>query len=253
MDNLKELVKKPLGIGLVVLVMGVIVLGLILLLGGKDNNKLGEQMLVKKGNEEVMVHKNGQLDFQGNTPFSQKWVGRNGETLYDYFQKRIADGEYSNFTDIDCYLLSYEDSDGQHDVCLAESTELAILFETFNDPGGGGPTGESIDDYFNNGDDGDPGSGDGNGDSSDNGDGDTGGGDNGDSGGSGGGTPIPTPEDDCPYWRLSYCVYPNPTPPPTTPTPNPGEVLPPDCIVNTLTGRTVISSELCVSQPTPIP
>src|SRR3989344_2908304 len=79
-------------------------------------------------------------------------------------------------------------------------------------------------------------------------------------GSSGGGssTPAPAgPDPDCPFWRLSYCVYPRTPTPVQTPsgTTNPFPNLVYDCDLgdSTVTQRTVISNTLCVKEPTPSP
>jgi hypothetical protein len=68
------------------------------------------------------------------------------------------------------------------------------------------------------------------------------------------GNPTPTP-DDCPFWRIAYCVWPTPTPIPReiTISPTPTEAVYPnlifDCTLSNsvVTKRTVISDTLCVS------
>lgn len=61
--------------------------------------------------------------------------------------------------------------------------------------------------------------------------------------------------DDCPFWRLSYCVYPWPTTVPVvsvtpTPTTNPYPNLKFDCTLggSQVTSRTVISDTVCISE-----
>lgn len=226
MGNLKLKTQKS-KLFILFLLPAALVLVFFVLINFRKSGKVGQKPVVtsdsitleKQGGMAITFRNSGVIEFGG--AFSQLWSTEDGSTLYDYIKKKIEAGEYSL-------------EGGLYKVVIDGKVY-------YFDPGD-----EVIDTVF----------------------------DEGESGGGGGmgdlfnfnptPTPIqsgPTPTDsggsgsskkgidDCPFWRLSYCVYPNPTPTPYI-VPTAG-ILPPECGANLQTGRTVITNELCLSSPTP--
>jgi len=180
---------------------------------------------VMKDGREVSFDKSGVVTFRdGEIVFSQIWVDENGLSVFDYLKAKIEAGELLGGE----YAVSWNGQGGS----IGGDSVIDEVFGGFDDGGGdeGGDGGGDIGDVFDF-----------------------------------GSSPTPTPTkkpsgggssggiDDCPFWRLSYCVYPFTTPSPS-PQPQPtGEILPPECEYNLSTGRTVIGDELCVPTPTPFP
>lgn len=175
----------------------------------------------------LTVYRNGSVEYDtANGLFTDNWTPQKTNAFFEYFEKN-----YLNAAGDTSGNLTFSTSTGGQSTNYNPDDELI---------------GAVIDDVTGNNDEGD---------------------DNGDIGDffntptpGPGGTPAPTPtpassgNDECLYWKVSYCVI-KKTPTPT-PSPAPEEesvAVEPSCTVdeNRQTGRTVISSQLCVPTPTP--
>ena len=202
----------------------------------------GEKITVSQNGREITVYENGAVIYvNADASISREvWSLEKTAAFFDYYndlyqgtgagEQNIENG---NFVEI-----------GGARYVVIDDDELSGIIVGPEDTGTGSNGGSSgagdleddLSNYFDDDDDDDEGQG------------------SGDSSGSG----SSEEEEVCLFWRLSYCVtFPTATPVPNpTATPGPGfEALPPTCeeILNQETGRTVISNELCVADPTATP
>ncbi|OGM79212.1 hypothetical protein A2382_00300 [Candidatus Woesebacteria bacterium RIFOXYB1_FULL_38_16] len=246
-------------VGIVIGVLVLILLGIVLFSGGGSGvgllgEKKREKISIQKADTKLTVRADGRVAIEkgGKTSYEQ-WEDGKVTAFFSYFDEKYwgvgqkAEGEDSAVI-----------FDGGNSLKLSDDDEL--VDELLGDGGSGGSGGGSggDDSYFTGGGSGGSGSGGGGslGGGGSSGGGGSGGGSQGGSGGSGGsggeeGGNGEDGEEECLYWRLSYCVnYPSPTPSPTPTPPGLGESvdLPPTCtdLNNQTTGRTTISNELCV-------
>lgn len=277
------------------LLIGFFILGslLVFLIVASQNNwwrktaKIGQKQIQMKDESSLLtVNDSGAANFKGpSEAFNQKWDKDKTEDIFQYFGEKAKNAGLDGFNlvlveeEIDSYKLTFQSDDKEVIIFVnKDDTEIKSIFSLAANlsasqgdlsdyfdfssptppPATDGDQGDDSDD--SDGDDGTPGNGDsGNGDS---------GGANGNSGTPGGdpGSVI----DDCPFWRLNYCVYP-PAPPPIpsspTPTPSPGpsptpgsspQPTPdfgvvqdePDCSLwdEWVTTRAIISNTLCIKE-----
>lgn len=222
-DKLPAIVAVAVGIAIVVV-------GAILLLNRAKVAEDVSAVTVQKDGGTLTVRRDGFVSYKfGDELYEDKWDKDKTDTYFKYFSKRYLTTESELITG------------GQNSVTITVNGQS----KTYVLPGDDELPGVVIDDT-------------------------TGGGGGGGGGGgtsttptatpysgSGSSTPTPTPyvytpDPNCLYWRLSYCVIPKtPTPAPTT-TAAP-EIREPDCSQNTQTGKTVISNQLCLPTPSPTP
>ncbi len=206
---------------LVAVLVGVVILFVLLLarrpekVASKPEITTDSITLEKEGGMSITFGKSGVVDFGGG--FSEVWRAEDKSTLFDYIKAKLAKGEYSLNGGLYKIVIN--------GVAYYFDANDEVINAVFDE---GETGGSSVGDFFDFRITPTPTS-------------KAGGG--GGSGGSGGGG-----VDNCPFWRLSYCVY----PPSPTPTRAPATgILPPECGANLKTGRTVITDELCLPSPTP--
>ncbi|OGM28297.1 hypothetical protein A2801_02460 [Candidatus Woesebacteria bacterium RIFCSPHIGHO2_01_FULL_41_10] len=216
------------------LLLAMVFAGVLLLFGGSGKSDELQSIEVRLGDQTLTVSRDGMVLLRtSDGEFQDQWSTEKTRAFFDYFNERtFEEGEY---------LLLLNSEAGTQAVAIGDDELINVVInETTGGTGDDGNSGEDIDDYFDDG---------------------------GSSGGGGGSTPTPPPggggssgggesgdDDTCLFWRISYCVEfpPDPTPSPT-PTDSPVQIKPPDCAENYETGRTVISSELCLPTPSPSP
>lgn len=248
---MKKLLQNKVLIIVFILVLVGLVLALLVRLG--TNTQLepqGDKITVSQNGVEVTVYENGAVIRRNSdgTETREIWSLEKTAAFFKYYQETytgtgISDSiatssrsETGDFVEIGADKYPIADDDELSDIITDPNGDGSTGGSGDVDPGGG----DDLGDFFDDGGDSDDGASDG---------GSTGGGE---------GEDQPEGEEECLFWRLSYCViFPTPTPAPSpTPTPSPDfEALPPTCeeILNQETGRTVISNELCVTEPTPTP
>jgi len=275
MDFSKKLTKliKPyitsLNLLIAFFIVGLILVLVVVFSGKKLDLGISQREIkLKDENTSLTVKEGGVSEIE--TPqkiFQQQWDKDKTENILDFFKKKAKTAGFDDFSLAlveekgDSYQITFL-LNGQEVTIYIEkdSEEINDIFELINeltDTEGA----ESLSDYFDSIEDG----GDDGGWPSDTGDdeGDDGGGTGGDSGSS---------IDDCPFWRLNYCVYPpgwggSPSPnPSSSPSPSPGvqpspSPSPPpvmdeqiqeaaDCTVwdSLVTTKAIISNTFCVRQ-----
>jgi uncharacterized membrane protein YgcG len=213
-----------------------------------------QKITIKDGNNEINVNDQGIVELKNpDKVLYQNWPEETIKALFENIRQKsknsnlnLSRGEYpiTYFDGERSYTFLIDSDDSELSEVLDKLKNLNSgrdLSEYFNSPL---PSGVS-----NNGN-----SGGGSNDGGNNGGG------NGNSGGGSGGSG----QWDCPFWRLSYCVWPVSPPPigapvspspsastPTQPSPSPSVVQRiPDCDMMgaTITGKTVISNTLCVKE-----
>ena len=203
----------------------------------------GEKITVNQNGSEVTVYENGAVirRHADGSLEHEVWSLEKTAAFFEYYSRLYQAQEVGGqeLEGVDFVQI------GGNRYPISGSDELSDIIIDPNGQDGGGSSGDdsggddNLDDFFDDDDD------------------DSGGG-SGDGGGGGSNGGQDQQEEECLFWRLSYCVtFPTPTPVPSpTPTPGPDfEALPPTCeeLLNQETGRTVISNELCVAEPTATP
>lgn len=245
----KLLQNKALIIIFVLAVVGLVGALLMRIAGNAELEPQGEKITINQNGSQVTVYENGAVIRRSpdGTETREVWSLEKTQAFFDYYQSVYLDAEIedqvpmaagggaSSFIEVGGDKYPILDDDELSDIITDPNGDSGAGDSGGGDVGGG----DNLDDYFDDGD---------------------GGGSDGSGGGStgGGGDQSEEEEEECLFWRLSYCVtFPTPTPAPSpTATPGPDfEALPPTCeeILNRETGRTVISNELCVTEPTSIP
>lgn len=220
---------KRIVFGIIALVVGVAVLFLLLSLrgNGESTNPIDSVTIQKDGNT-LTVSRNGTVRYtRGGEEFEDFWEEEKINTFFKYIDGKYAGADQIVSGGQNYLVINKGGSSSTH---IIDEDELIDVIENETSGGSGGSGTEGAG----------PG---GNGGSGGNGGGGSGSGGNGGSAGN----------DECLYWRISYCVrYRTPTPTPVG-TPPPAEIREPNCEANTQTGRTVIGNELCLPTPSPTP
>ncbi len=228
--------KKKLLLIFVFLLLAVVFFILLFRRSSQDQTSKIQKILINKDGHEVVVLRDGSVlinSLDGSK--SEVWDEGKTEAFFGYYEKLYLGSEEYAVEENGDYIVF---NDGRK-ISIKDEDELSdIIIDTDGDGRGDG--------YFDDRRDGSGGEG---------------GGYNGDVDGW---FPMPTPssyptsttsptsgggDNECLYWRLSYCVRPRtPTPSPVA-TKVPSVDLPPTCTesINRKTGRTVISNELCVT------
>ena len=228
-------------LGIAILVILVLIFSGRLLFQSRQKDDL-DSVKVEQGSDTAYVYTNGKVILRSSSLSDETtWDNEKTNTFFKFIEDKVKEGEFVEGVEKvedGGYLITYTKNGVTYTIILDDDEEEEKLISYFD-------SGETSTPYPTQ----NPGEGGGK---------SGGGSSSGGSSGGGFGSPSPSgPDPDCPFWRLSYCVYPRTPTPALTPsgTINPYPNLVYDCGLggDTVTQRTVISNTLCVKEPTPSP